>query len=572
MTKRLLLLLTFGMLFPAVYAQDTNEFQRIAKRIMDAYDVGEEAAHAPDSARLYGGAYLGASSNGRSMPSGYISYLTEKMLLTSQLSVDISEQTSEKDVSTALSNGADRVASTDMLTRYEKQDFSARLDYRPNKRHIFSIGILESLDHKRVDENTVKNGHEADGTQQESAYEEQRRSNRDLKLGGLLQYIRDFEKVGRLTTRINLKYNYKPTTVASDTWAAHSEASLREQQQTLYNFDPYAMVRLQTAEWNGLKLGLEEKYTLEDMRINDTETTYNFNTYSSLTSLSATYSHKWLALDATFRYEHFLYDIDDHQTASHDKAYDDWMLAAKATVQAGSKSKFALSFNRDVKRPTHTELYPFVHIGSGIGVMVVGNPSLRPSKDIQLKGSYTYSGIHWRHTHSLAYKRISDDISQVSGFDEASQRPVKTWLNDARYSYLRYATEGEMHYGRYSMTMGFHAQRLDYSGENVSADDAWSYSVKARPQLQLPGAWTLATVLLYTGRETHRHYYYGANFYWSLRAVKQMGHWSVYAFVQDIIQPDRKQMLTNDDQSTATLTRPNTRCLIVGCSYTFQRR
>ena len=40
-------------------AQDTDEFQRIAKRIMDAYEVGEELDHKPDSAHLFGGAYLG---------------------------------------------------------------------------------------------------------------------------------------------------------------------------------------------------------------------------------------------------------------------------------------------------------------------------------------------------------------------------------------------------------------------------------------------------------------------------------------------------------------------------------
>ena len=61
----------------ALRAQDTNELQRIAKRIMDAYDVGDELQHAPDSARLYGGAYLGASSSGRAMPSGYVTYLTD---------------------------------------------------------------------------------------------------------------------------------------------------------------------------------------------------------------------------------------------------------------------------------------------------------------------------------------------------------------------------------------------------------------------------------------------------------------------------------------------------------------
>ena len=204
-----------------------------------------------------------------------------------------------------------------------------------------------------------------------------------------------------------------------------------------------------------------------------------------------------------------------------------------------------LSYDRDIARPTYTQLYPFVHIGSSIGVIVVGNSNLGPSKNSQVKGSYTYSGKHWALTHSLAYKRIDDDISQISSYDEASQRSVKTWINDARYSYLRYAAEGEVRYGLFSMTMGFHGQYLDYDGESVSSDRAWSYSFKARPQFELPKGWTLATVLLYTGRETHRYYYNRPTFYWSFRAVKQIGQWAMYAFVQDILQPDRKQILTN---------------------------
>ena len=552
-----------------LHAQDTNEFQRIAKRIMDAYDVGDELEHKPDSSHVYGGAYLGASSNGRAMPSGYVTYLKDNLLLTSQLSVDFSELNTEKDVSTDFKSGADRLTSSNILTKYEKQDFSTRLDYQPVKGSIFTIGLLESFDHNRVSESTIKNGHEADGTEQESNYEEQRRSNRDLKLGGLLQYIQDFEEWGRLTTRLNLKYNYKPTDVESDTWGAHSESSLREQNQTLHNFDPYAMVRFQSKTWNGFKFGIEEKYTIEDMSISDTETDFNFNTYSSLTSLSANYSHNWLTLDATFRYENFINDIDDHQTASHDKTYNDWMLSAKATTKLNAKNKFVLSYDRDIARPTYTQLYPFVHIGSSIGVIVVGNSNLGPSKNSQIKGSYTYSGEHWTLTHSLAYKRIDDDISQISSYDEASQRSVKTWINDARYSYLRYAAEGEVRYGLFSMTMGFHGQYLDYDGESVSSDRAWSYSFKARPQFELPKGWTLATVLLYTGRETHRYYYNRPTFYWSFRAVKQIGQWAMYAFVQDILQPDRKQILTNKDYDMTTVTKPNSRCLIVGCSYTF---
>ncbi len=571
MSIKTILLLFASMAFStAVQAQDNNEFQRIAKRIMDAYDVGDEIEHAPDSAHFYGGAYLGAGSNGRAMPSGYITYLNDNLLITSQLAVDFSELNTEKDVTTNFLKGAQRLTNSDILTKYEKQDFSARLDYAPSKGHILTFGIIESFDHKRISENTIKNGQEADGTRQESQYEEQRRTNKDLKLGALLQYIRDFEKAGRLTARLNLKYNYKPTDVASDTWAAHSEASLREQHQTLYNFDPYAIIKFQSKSFGGFKFGIEEKYTIEDMRINDTETQFNFNTYSSLTSLSANYSHSWLALAATFRYEHFINDIDDHLSAeSHDRTYNDWMLATRATMKLNKSNKLVLSYDRGISRPTYTQLYPFIHIGSSIGVMVVGNSSLAPSKSSQLKLSYTHSAKHFTHTHSLAYKRISDDISQISTFDETSQRSVKTWINDARYGYLRYAAEGELNYGTFSMTMGFHAQYLDYDSENVSSDNAWSYSFKARPQLQLPKGWTLASVLLYTGRETHRYYYNRSTLYWSLRAVKQMGDWAVYAFVQDILQPDKEQILTNTDYSTTTLTKPNSRCLIVGCSYTF---
>ena len=571
MKKKTVLLLLASMVYVTfVSAQDTNEFQRIARRIMNAYDVGEELEHAPDSANFYGGAYLGAGTNGHTMPSAYVTYLKkEKLLITGQLAIDISKLNTEKDVTTDYHTGADRLTHSDILTKSEKQDFSIRLDYVPVKQHILTFGIIESLNTKRVDENTVKNGHEADGTEQQSFYEKQHRNNRDLKLGALLQHICDFNNAGRLTTRLNIKYNYNPTDVSSDTWAAQSPTSLREQTQTLYNFDPYAMIRFQSKSFGGFRFGLEEKYTIEDMRISDTATRFNFNTYSSLTTLSANYSHAWLGLDATLRYEHFINDIDDHQAPVSDRIYNDWMLSAKATIKLNKANKFVLSFDRDVSRPTYTQLYPFVHIGSSIGVMVVGNPVLEPSKSNQIKFSYTHSARHLTYTQSLAYKRITDDISQIPSFDEASQRSVQTWINDARYSYLRYTAEGQLNYGVFSMTMGFRAQHLTYDDKSGSFDKAWSYSFKARPQVELPKRWTLATTLLYTGREAHRYYYDKSSFYWSVRAVKQIDNWAIYAFVQDILQPDAKQILRNNDYEITTVIKPNSRCLIVGCSYTF---
>ena len=568
--QKLLLLFTCCLVCaPGLYAQDANEFQRVAKRIMDAYDIGEELQHAPDSGNFYGGAYLGASSNGRAMPSGYFTYLKDKLLFTSRLSVDFSDQSSEKDVSTKFTSGADQTTASDMLTQYERVDFSTRLDYASSGSSIFSIGLLESYNYKRENEHTVKNGHDVDGNSLESRYEEQHRSNRDLKLGGLLQYIYDVEKAGRLTTRLNLKYNYKPTTVSSDVWAARSELSLREQEQTLYNFDPYAMVRFESKAWGGFKFRVEEKYTLENMRIKDTETAFNFKTYSLLSTAYLTYAYAGLSLNANLRYEHFITDLDDHETATRYNTYNDWMLSLKATLKAGKRSKFVLSFDRDIQRPTYTQLYPFIHIGSSIGVMVVGNPALQPLKNNQVKFSHTYTATHWKLTNSLAYMHTSDDISQVSSYDELSYRSVKTWVNDADYYRLRYAAGGEVRYGAFSTTAELHAQYLDYDGESISTDQSFSWNFKLQPQMKVGNDWTLSSVLHYTGRETHLYYYNNSTFYWSLRAVKQIGKWALYAFLQDIIQPERKRVLTNNSQNTITLTRPKSRCLIVGCSYTF---
>jgi hypothetical protein len=190
-------------------------------------------------------------------------------------------------------------------------------------------------------------------------------------------------------------------------------------------------------------------------------------------------------------------------------------------------------------------------------------------KNNQVKLSYTYTTTHWKLTNSLSYKHTSDDISQVSSYDELSHRSVKTWINDTGYSCLRYAAECEVHYGAFSTMAELHTQYLNYDGKSVSSDQSFSWNFKLQPQVKLGSDWTLSTVLLYTGRETHRYYYYNSTVYWSFRAVKQIGKWAVYAFLQDIIQPERKRVLTNNDQNTITLTRPNSRCLIVGCSYTF---
>lgn len=556
----------------SVGAQDDNEFQRIARRIMDAYEVGAEVEHAPDSAHWYGGAYLGASSKGRAMPSAYFSYIqNDKLLLTGNMSMDLSELTTQKNVETDFRSGASTRTNSDIFTHYEKEDASIRLDYSPRKRTILTVGFLESFNHRKVRTSTIKTGVNASGGEAEPQYEEQMRDNTDLKLGGLFQYLRDFAAGGRLTARANLKYHRKPTDVESDTWAAQSPASLRRERQTLYNFDPYFMLSFQSKDWNGFSFRLQERYTIEDMRINDTASRFNYNTYSWRTTLNAKYKCAWLALDATGHYENFRDRVDNHLSpqAATERTYNDWMLAATAEFRLSERHKLLWGYDRGIKRPSYTQRYPFAHIGGSIGEMVVGNTALGPSTDNQAKVVHTYKTSHWTLTSTLSYKRTDDDITMISSYDELSQRSVKTWINDAQYDILRYTGEGEVKYGLFSMVMRLHAQYLAYEGDNVNNDDAWSYSFKVRPQVKLPKGWTLATSAIYTGRETHRYYYNRTHLYLSLRAVKEIGDWAMYAFVQDILQQDRVQVLTNKDYNTTTTDDLNGRALTVGCSYTF---
>lgn len=562
--------LTLLVLPTMAWAQDDIEFQRIAKRVMNAYDIGDELAHAPDSSNWYGGAYLGASSQGRAMPSAYVTYLVkDKYLITANLSFDLGEKSTSRDIDNQFTAGGYLNTGTTFLTNTEKTDMSVRMDCMAGQNGFFSIGLLETYNREKVNENSIKSGADAQGVHSESIYEEQQREGKDIKFGSLLQYVCDFTTAGRLTTRLNIKYNSKPTTINDDTWSASTAHINRYQKQELKNFDPYSLIDFKSIDWQGFNFGVSEKYVLNNMTIDDSSTEFNYDTYSSLTTLSANYSHKWLSLSAKGTYELFQQKIFDHQNDRIKDTDHDWMGSGSMEAKLTDRHSLKLTYDRDIKRPTYTQLYPFVHIGSGIGAKVVGNTDLNPSCTQQYKLSHTFKGKHWTMTTGLAYKHTDDDITPVSSFDDATQTTVKTWVNDATYDNYRFTAEGRLLAGRWDVTTGFHAQYLSYSGDNVSGDETWSYSYKIRPQVSLPQDWILATSVVFTGREVHRTYYDRSNLYWSFRAVKQLGEWTLYAFVQDILQEDRVQVLKNEKNRTITSNDLNGRCLIVGCSYTF---
>jgi len=556
--------------FNYLYAQDENEFQRITKRIMDAYDTGEELQHAPDSAKWFGGAYLGASSKGRAMPSVYFTYLPgDRLLFTGNLSMDLSELTTKSSSATDFLAGGSSMAETTTLTRYTKQDASLRLDYRPWKSDIFTVGFIEGMQRRKIEDNTIKNGCDAAGISTEAEYEEQVRSNNDLKLGWLLQHIHEFASAGKLTSRVNLKYNSKPTDIAEGKWGAASSETASSERQNLYNFDPYFMLRFQSRSWKGISFGIEEKFTIEDMRITDSQTRFNYNTNSWLTTVNGNFKYKWFSAKMTAQFDRFSNTVDSHSSAGISHTYNDWLADVSTTFKLNGSNAITLGYKRDISRPSYTQLYPFVHIGSSIGVMVVGNPSLQPSTGNQVKLSHTYLVHHLKLTSSITYRRIDDDITKVSSYDESSQRSVKTWINDARYDILKFAVEGNVNYGRFDMSMGVRAQHLQYGGNEVSGDDSWSWSFKFRPRLKLPSNWTTAAVILYTGRDVHRYYYDRSNMYLALRAVKEIGPWAMYTIVQDILQQDHEQVLRNSKQNMLTTDKLNSRAIIVGCSYRF---
>lgn len=573
--KALLLLVVLG-LATTIQAQDDNEFQRIAKRIMNAYDVGDEAAYAPDSSNWYGGAYLGASSKGQAMPSAYVTYMVkDKYLITANVSIDMGEKNTSRDIDKQSADGSYLNTGTNFLTNTEHTDMSIRLDSRVGRGGIFSFGLLETIVKEKVTENSIKSGADAQGNHVESVYQEQVRDAKDMKLGSLIQYIQKWSRAGQLTTRLNLKYNTLPTTIGDNIWSASLAKASNNQKQELKNFDPYAMIDFQSVKLGGFKYGLTQKVVLNDMSISvdDTKaggnTEFDYDSYSSLTTLKLAYQHGWLGLSSNTTYENFHHRIADHQNADIKHTEHDWMGDVNLSAKLSDHHSLSLKYDRSIKRPTYTQLYPFVHIGSGIGAQVKGNTQLKPSSTQQYKLSHTLSSKHLSLTTALTYKHTDDDITPISTFDDAQQITVKSWTNDATYDIVQLSTEGRLKFSIWDITMGLRGQYLEYSGDNVSGDKKWSYSYKIRPQVTLPRNWTLATSCVFTGREVHSTYYNRSNLYLSARAVKQIDQWALYAFVQDILQEDRIQVSQDAQNRILTSNDLNGRCLIVGCSYTF---
>ena len=170
-------------------------------------------------------------------------------------------------------------------------------------------------------------------------------------------------------------------------------------------------------------------------------------------------------------------------------------------LKAGEIGKFVLSFDRNILRPTYTQLYPFVHIGSSIGVMVVGTPELQPLKDNQVKFSHTYTTTHWKLTNSLAYKHIS-------GRRQVSFLPVKMLVIVCLFVVI---FESVFHQENKVLGLKFNVQELD----DIIA---WINSQKSWATLFLQSFYILPTWLVFP--------FIG---YWNENV--ELGLWIIYMYI-----------------------------------------
>lgn len=563
-----LLLLSFVFTYTNASAQDEENFPRIARRGIDAYTKTLKGT-AYDSTAWHGGMYAATSSRGRIMPNAFLNYKKGKWNIKGDVELDLSDYDTKREEDGNYSNANHEFTRTSLSNKIEHEDLTMRFDYSVTRKDVLSLDIFQKFYHDRINESSILSGIDGDGEELASKYEEQTKRVKDFNCGVLFEHLHKFAKGGSLSSRVYFKYDNKPTDLSSSVWGTQLPSTLNNEHQLYESADPKAQIIYLSPVWKGFSFGVRQKIGFMNMRIDDTASKFNYNVDQSLSSFSLDYNPGPVSLSFQAGYEIYHHDINDHINDEVSHTYHDWMYHAIAQWNVNRHHRVRFAYDQDITRPTYTQLYPFVHIGSSISSWVVGNSALQPSTSRQIQGRYTFTCTPLTLNGIVTYKTVDDDISGISTYDEAAGRSFKTWINDGKYSTIKFALEGDMTFGMFNMTMGVHAQRIQYGGERISGDKSWSHSVKMRPQLKLPSQWTLAYVFLYNGPEMHRHYYNRSYTYMALRAQKQIGNWAIYALAQDLLRSDHTKVLRSQGNTIVTNNDYNARALIMGCSYVF---
>ena len=551
----------------AAQAQDNeNEFQRIATRVMQQYDDPDIL---PDSTakngKWDGGAYLGVASNGRVMPSANFRYKKNKIVFTGDVAIDLLERNSDKVDDTRNYDNSAQVANTDIHNKGEQADASLRLDYYPTLSNCFSFGVLENFSHSKSNEDAMTSFFSETGADAGTTVQQQENNTRNLKLGALMQWKHLFADKGLLLARMNLRYLYQKISVEEEDWDMLSQYSVSNAQEKWNKFTPYGQVSYASPTWSGFNFTVQEKFTLEDMKVEDIATDFRYNSSTSATTLNLNYKVKALRLFANAGYEYYNNKIDDVK-----RSYNDWVLKAGIAVGLPKGNGISFTFNRFFKRPTYMQLYDKKHLGSSLGTYYIGNRDLDPSLTSQYKLAFNLKPAKNLSVDlSVMYEDIDRDITKISGYDEAEKTSYKTWINDAKYDNIHIGMDGKWVVGPMDLRWHVNVKYLNYQGENVNGDRSWSWSFKIRPEFALGAGWIVAGALYYSGREEHRTYTDAPYTYVSVRAVKEIGPWALYTFVQDIFERRHQETTYSTTNLVITRTNENARAAIIGASYTF---
>ncbi|MDO4511915.1 MAG: TonB-dependent receptor [Bacteroidales bacterium] len=551
----------------SVWAQDNeNEFQRVATRVLKQYEDPDIMPDTTGRNALWdGGAYFGVGSNGRIMPSANFRYKRGKMVFTGNVAMEIADRNSSKQDDTWNADRYSQTANTDIHRKYEQADASVRVDYYPSLADCFSFGLLENFNHTRRNEEAVTTFYDEAGAELSATIAKQLNVNRNQKSGALLQWKHLFASKAMLMARMNLRYLYQKIAVDKETWKQLADHSTSQAEEKWSKFTPYAQVRYQSQNWGGFTFSADERLTLERMKVTDLAADFRYHSTTSTTKLSLDYSRSSIRLYATGGYEFYRNTIDEVS-----RSHNDWVFKAGAKWKMSKQLTAEVSFDRSFTRPTYSQFYDKKHLGSSLGTYVIGNRNLNSSVKSQHKFALAYKP---KRQIDLAlevmYEKIDRDITQVSGYDEEEQTSFKTWINDANYNNVHLAFDGKWLLGPLDLRWHMKAKHITYEGENVNDEQRWSWYFKIRPEVALGYGWKVAGAVYYTGKEVHRTHTEAAYTYVSLRAVKEIGAWALYAFVQDIFERRRHDATHSTTNAVITRTDQGSRAAIIGASYTF---
>lgn len=568
--KRLALSLIF--LFSALVAfaqQDNeNEFQRIAQRIMDSHETGSVFLSDSIIAQLgawHGGYYLGATSNGRTLPSASLTYKSGKLTFSGNLALDIAEKTHGKTDETLMDDGSGRTVWTDIHTNSKTVDGNIQLDYNPSSSDVFSVNLIEKFNRQIRNEEANAEYFDVKQVPYQSSIKQQRNHSNELSAGMQAQWKHTFVDRSLLLARANFKHNNRSIDVDYTDWSREGVPTLDAAGLTLNGNSPFGELQYTSRQWWGLSFVLGAKNIYEKVEIDSNDADFSFNTTNNILNFGLKYGSHWLKLSAMMSYNDFSQKIDAQR-----KNYHDMLSAISADWPITARHRLSLTFDRNIIRPSYLRLYPYRYLESSLGTYYVGNPDLEPAQTRQLKAVYSYDNqTTFKVSFTAGYERIQDDITQVTAEDKELGSSYKTWVNDALYNNVNMAIDGQWQWGILDLRWHIRPRYTNYKAQHNADYGNWSWNFKLRPELTFPAGWKAACALYYQGAEHKLTTYKDSYTYFSLRAVKDFGNWSLYAFYQDIFEQDRVETVHGAKSQVTTRTDRNDGAVIVGFSYTF---